>query len=69
MKLASIFLDSLFMCSTIFFDNLLVEADIFYHFRGLILCKTKHLQFHQNKKQEQRGTVQQAIYSPMSSLF
>ena len=27
-------------------DNLLVETDIFCHFRGLILCNAKSLQFH-----------------------
>ena len=26
-------------------DNFLVEADNFYHFRGLILCNSKHIQF------------------------
>ena len=39
------------------------------HFRGLILCNAKCLQFHQNKKQENRDTVQQVFYSPMSSFF
>ena len=27
-------------------DNLLVERDIFCHFRGIVLCNAKHLQFH-----------------------
>ena len=30
-------------------DNLLVEADLFYHFRELILCNSKRLQFHWKK--------------------
>ena len=33
-------------CSAKKCDNLLVEADIFYHFRGIIFCNAKHLQFH-----------------------
>ena len=49
--------------------NLLVETDMFCHFRGLILCNAKSLQFHQNKKQEHRGTVQQVLYSPISYIF
>ena len=31
-------------------DNLLFEADSFYHFRGLILCKAKCLQYNRLKK-------------------
>ena len=31
-------------------DDLFVEAEVFYHFRGLILCNPKRLQFHRNKK-------------------
>ena len=31
-------------------DKLLVEMDIFFHFRSLILCNAKQLQFHQNEK-------------------
>ena len=27
-------------------DNLLVETDIFCHFRGIIMCNAKRLQFH-----------------------
>ena len=38
------------MCSAKFCDNLLVEVDIFYHFRGLILCNAKRLQFNRYKK-------------------
>ena len=30
-------------------DNLLVEADNFYHFRVHILCNTRHLQFNRYK--------------------
>ena len=40
-------------CSTKKRDNLLVEKDIICHFRGLIFCNMKRLQFHQyirNKK-------------------
>ena len=37
-------------CSAKKCDNLLVEADIFYHFRGLILCNAKHIQFIRYKK-------------------
>ena len=33
------------LCSVKFRDNLLVEADIFHHFSGLILCNTKFPQF------------------------
>ena len=32
-------------CPTEFCDNLLVEAEIFYHFRGIILCGAKIPQF------------------------
>ena len=39
-------------CFTNFCDNLLVGAECFYHFKGLILCNTKHLQFHQNLKNQ-----------------
>ena len=39
----------LLTCSAKFCDNLLVEADVFYHFRGLILCNAKCLQFYINK--------------------
>ena len=35
-------------CSTKFCDKLFVEVDMFYHFRGLMLCNTKHLQSNQN---------------------
>ena len=60
---------SLEACFTKKIDNLLVETDFFCQFRGLILCNTKRLQFHQGVKQEHRGTVQQVFYSPMSSVF
>ena len=56
-------------CSANFCDDLLVEADIIYHFRGIILCNTKRLQFYLNKKQERRGTVQQVFYSYMLPFF
>ena len=49
--------------------NLLVEANFFNHFRGIILCNVKCLQFHLNKKQEHSVTVQQVFYSPMLSFF
>ena len=42
--------------------NLLVEADNFYHFLGLILCNTKHPQFNRLKIQEWKSTVQQVLY-------
>ena len=29
-------------------DNLLIEAEIFYHFRGIIFCNAKRLQFNGN---------------------
>ena len=31
-------------------DNLLVKAEILYHFRGIILCNKKTLLFNLNKK-------------------
>ena len=37
-------------CSAKKCDNLLVETDIVFHFRGLILCNAKRLQFHRYKK-------------------
>ena len=49
-------------------DKLLVETDIFYHFRRIILCNAKRLHFHQ-KKQEHRGTVQKIFYSPILSPY
>ena len=39
------------ICSTNFCDRLLVESDVFYHFRGIILCNAKRLPFYLNKKQ------------------
>ena len=56
-------------CSTKCCDNLLVEADNFYHFRGIISCNTKRLQFNRNKKQELKGTVQQVFYTLTSSFY
>ena len=50
-------------------DSLLVETDIFCHFRGLILCNTKRYQYHLIEKQEHMGTVQHVFYSPMSYFF
>ena len=50
-------------CSELFCDNLLLEADIFYHFSGIVFCNAKRLQFHSDKKQEHNGTVQQVLYS------
>ena len=41
-------------------DNLLVKADIFYHFRGIILCNVKRLQFHLKTK---KNLVAQIIKS------
>ena len=38
-------------CSVKKCHNLLVEADNFYHFRGIICCNTKHLNFNLYKKQ------------------
>ena len=52
-------------CSEKFSNNLSVEAGGFYHFRELILCNAKCLQFNRNKKKERRGTVQKLFYSPM----
>ena len=43
-------------------DNLLLEADILYHFRGIILCNAERRQFNHLKKQECKGTVQQDFY-------
>ena len=45
-------------CSANFRDKLLVETDIFYHFRGITLCNTKLPLFKRNKKQEHKVTVQ-----------
>ena len=56
-------------CSAKFCDNLVVEADAFNHFRGIILCNAKCLQFQQNKIQEHRGTVHKVFHSPMLSPF
>ena len=47
-------------------DNLLIETDIFCHFRGLIFSNAKCLQFHRNKKQEHRVTLYQVFHTPMS---
>ena len=38
------------VCSAKKRDNLLVEADIIYHFKDTILCNAKHLQFYRNLK-------------------
>ena len=42
-------------------DKLLVEADVFNHFRGLISCNAKRLQFHR--------TFQIVFYYPLSSIL
>ena len=39
------------ICSAEKCDNLLVKADNFYRFRGLILCNVKHLHFIDIKKE------------------
>ena len=36
------------MCSANFCDNFLVHPDIYFHFRGLILCNASLSQFHKN---------------------
>ena len=50
-------------------DNLLVNTEYFHHFRGLLLCNAKYLQFHHNKKQEHMGTVKQVFYPPIFPFF
>ena len=55
-------------CSAKKCDNLLVEADIFNRFRGLILCNAKHLQLDQYKK-EHSCTAHQVLYSTTFSFF
>ena len=42
-------------CSTKVCDNLLVEVDIFYHFRDIILCNAKHLQFNRKNNKNLRA--------------
>ena len=42
------------MCSAKFYDNLLVYADIFLRFRGIILCNAKRLQFNNNNNNNNR---------------
>ena len=61
--------DTLATCSATFCDKLLVEANIFYHFRGLILCNVKHLQFNWRKKQGTSCTVQKVFYSNTLYFF
>ena len=55
-------------CSAKKCDNLLVEADIFYHLRGIILCIVKRLQFNHLKK-EREGTVWKVFYEHTLSHF
>ena len=50
-------------------EQLISICGHFYHFRGIILCNTKRLQFNQIKKKEHRGTIQQVFYSFMFSFF
>ena len=45
-------------------DNLLVEADILYHFWGIVLCNTRRLQFHCKK-----NLGAQFIKSPIPICF
>ena len=45
-------------------DNLLVETDIFCHFRGLILCDAKRLQFHRNKNTRTQGNSSTSFLFP-----
>ena len=43
------------MCSTKFCDNFLMQLDIFFHFRGLLLWNSKNYQFqHKNKNKNVR---------------
>ena len=44
-------------CSTKVCDNLLVELDTFYHFRDIILCNAKHLQFNRGGNKNLRAQV------------
>ena len=50
-------------------DNLLVEANNFYHFRGLIFYREKYLQLNQYRKQDCSCTVQKYFYSTTSWFF
>ena len=50
-------------CSAKKCDNLLVETDIVFHFRGLILCNAKRLQFHRYKKGKREVTFQKLFYA------
>ena len=44
-------------CSTKLHDKLIAHKNLFYQFRGIILCNAKFPKFQQNKKQERKGTV------------
>ena len=50
-------------------DNLLVEADFFYHFMGLVLCNAKCLQFILYIYKEDSCPDQQVFYSTILLLF
>ena len=56
-------------CSMKFREKLLVEADVFYHFRGLILCNAKCLQFHQNLKNKNIGSQLSKYYITLCIPF
>ena len=53
----NIFLFTLYLsaCSAKKYDNSLVETAIFFHFRDLILCNVKHLQYYLIKKNKNIG--------------
>ena len=55
-------------CSAKKLDNLSVEADIFYHSGGIVLCNSKGLQFNGLKK-ERKGAVQIVLYTLMLSFL
>ena len=52
-----------------FCDNLLVEADVFYQFRSVILCNAKHLQFHQILKKKNVGAQFSKYSIPLCCPF
>ena len=59
-----------YACSTKKRDNLLVEMDIVWHFRGLILCDANGSKKSINlKKGRYKGTVEQIFYALTSSFF
>ena len=59
----------LMACSAKQYDNFLVETDIFCHFKGLILCNAKRLQFHRNKKNKNIGAHFIKSYIPLCRFF